>query len=88
MRVRVIIEGHQIHREYIGEVVQWGTTVEAWRGPAERQHLQVPCVMLDTGKSIETVSLRTELTWCSRIEKLPDLTAQELDVILATKDHV
>jgi len=65
MRVCVVIEGNQIHETHIGEVLAYGQTVEYFN----QQPMQVPCITIDTGAQILTISLKTDMTR-SRVTKL------------------
>lgn len=64
MRVQIEIHGHQRYRVVEGDVLYWGSTVEAFNGGRDR--LTVPCAIVKhDNDDIELVPLKTELTWTS-----------------------
>lgn len=84
VRLRVTIEGFQVYREYVGEVLAWSTSVERFGDTL----MQVPCVMIDTGSHVEALALRTEHTWCSKMEQMPTpMSPEELQTVIDTRRH-
>jgi hypothetical protein len=64
MRVQIEIQGHQRYRVVEGEVLMWGSTVEAFN--EGRDKLMVPCcIVRHDNDDVEVVPLKTDLTWTS-----------------------
>lgn len=65
MKVCIVIDSNQTHETHIGEVLAYGQTVEYF----DQKPMQVPCITIDTGAQILTISLKTDMTR-SRVTKL------------------
>ncbi len=60
MMIEIEVSSHQIYYRHVGEVVQWGHTVEGFGGAGydvPYSYLQVPCVLLRVENRIEIVPL-------------------------------
>lgn len=62
MKIKIKVTGHQYYAEHEGDVIAWAQTVEAfYQGDIDdTQFFQVPAVIINTGSSIQTISLKKE----------------------------
>jgi hypothetical protein len=64
MKVKVELHGHQYFAEHVGEVVQFCQTIE---NDGHGNYHQVPCLLLNDGREILQLSLKTHMTWSTVI---------------------